>query len=98
MYKCLDKVFDEESNRQVFNDVIIANWAPLFEGKSMSVFTYGQTCTGKTYTMKGDGFKSNIPENDGLIINSLRALFDVNLIPSAYCCQIRISYYEVYNE
>lgn len=80
------KVFDSETNEQVFQDVILANWEPLFQGINMSVFTYGQTSSGKTWTMKGDELDSKKHANNGLIIHSLRALFDENLIPSKYCC------------
>lgn len=58
----------------------------------MSVFTFGQTSSGKTYTMKGIG------ADEGLVPLSLRRLFD-KLDKKKDCMyRLTMSYYEIYNE
>lgn len=69
-----------------------ANWACLAKGINMCIFTYGQTNSGKTFTMKG-------PSNDpGLVLRTLEGLF-TKLAPSLKCYfEITMSYFEIYNE
>ena len=60
----------------------------------MTIFAYGQTSTGKTYTMQGE-----IPDNAGIIPLTLEELFkqiknDKDIIDS----QIGVSFIEIYNE
>ena len=60
----------------------------------MTIFAYGQTSTGKTYTMQGE-----IPNNAGIIPLTLEELFkqiknDKDIIDS----QIGVSFIEIYNE
>ena len=60
----------------------------------MTIFAYGQTSTGKTYTMQGE-----IPNNAGIIPLTLEEIFeqikkDKDIIDS----QIRVSFIEIYNE
>ena len=60
----------------------------------MTIFAYGQTSTGKTYTMQGE-----IPDNAGIIPLTLEELFkqiknDKDIIDS----QISVSFIEIYNE
>lgn len=66
----LDCVFDPEaSDADVFKKVgneLIFN---TLEGINSCLFVYGQTGTGKTYTMTGDG------ENEGLVQRTLRQLW-----------------------
>jgi Kinesin motor domain len=59
---------------------------------NMCVFTYGQTNSGKTFTMKGP------PNDNGLVLRSLEGLF-TRLAPSLKCYfEITMSYFEIYNE
>lgn len=47
--------------------------------------------------MKGD--IANFPcKENGLIIHSLKSLFDSSKIPKGYHCRIKVSYFEIYNE
>ena len=60
----------------------------------MTIFAYGQTSTGKTYTMQGE-----IPNNAGIIPLTLEEIFeqikkDKDIIDS----QIGVSFIEIYNE
>jgi Kinesin motor domain len=93
-----DRVFDDSTNLEIFDEVIHRNWDVLFQGINMSVFTYGQTSSGKTWTMKGDGGEQGKQPANGLIIHSLRGFFDDKRRPAGYSCQLKISYFEIYNE
>ena len=60
----------------------------------MTIFAYGQTSTGKTYTMQGE-----LPDNAGVIPLTLKEIFeqikkDKDIIES----QIGVSFIEIYNE
>lgn len=58
----------------------------------MCVFTYGQTFSGKTHTMKG------VDRDPGLVHRTLEGLFS-RLGPQQKCCfEVHMSYYEIYNE
>lgn len=68
----------------------------LLEGFNCTIFAYGQTGTGKTFTMEGD---AKNPEMLGLIPRSFNQIFEV--IDSAGENQdylVRVSMLELYNE
>ena len=59
----------------------------------MTVFTYGQTSSGKTHTMKGTS------DDPGLIPNTLRKIFEAPTDSKIKrCISAKMSYYEIYNE
>ncbi|XP_048515070.1 kinesin-like protein Klp61F [Athalia rosae] len=98
-----DKVFGPMS-KQV--DVYKAVVSPLLEevlaGYNCTVFAYGQTGTGKTFTMEG---VSNDPTlhwqsdtNAGIIPRSLSHLFDELHTLDAQEYSVRVSFLELYNE
>ena len=65
-------------------------------GYESTIFAYGQTGTGKTYTMEGDLSKS---EMHGVIPRSAAAIFsslEEGELYKEYC--VRCSYLEIYNE
>ena len=84
-----------ESNSSLFEKIIKQNITSLLKGINITLFLYGQTSTGKTYTMKGDQ-----TSNEGLIHLCLKEIFDrinnseSNITKSV----IKISYSEIYNE
>ncbi|CRG97082.1 kinesin, putative [Plasmodium gallinaceum] len=50
-----DRVYDIENNNQmIFNDYIKNNIKNIFQGINCSILAYGQTNSGKTYTMLGN--------------------------------------------
>ena len=60
-----------------------------------TIFSYGQTGTGKTFTMEGD-FETNInkgiiPRSSDLMINIIKTNYNTNFL-------IKCSYLELYNE
>lgn len=63
------------------------------EGYNASVFAYGATGAGKTYTMLGS------EDNPGIMMNSISELFDsIDDYSNNRDYKIKISYIEVYNE
>ena len=73
----------------------------LFQGYNCTVFAYGQTGTGKTYTMEGLGEIRGAWENDpnaGIIPRALSDLFDGLRTTDAVEYSIRVSFLELYNE
>eukprot|EP00835_Amoeboradix_gromovi_P006030 NODE_643_length_5630_cov_0.163623.p1 type:complete len:965 gc:universal NODE_643_length_5630_cov_0.163623:4950-2056(-) len=80
-----NKIFENESNNDIFNHC----WELMrvvLQGINTTCFTYGQTSSGKTYTLLGTG------SDPGLLPLTLQQLFKINGI------SIKISYIEVYNE
>jgi centromeric protein E len=60
----------------------------------MTIFAYGQTSTGKTYTMQGD-----IQNNPGIIPLTLEEIFNqINSDKDIIDSQISVSFIEIYNE
>jgi len=65
----------------------------IFEGFNSTLFTYGSTGSGKTYTMMGTD------NNPGLIFRSINQILNImesNGINSQY--DLQITYFEIYNE
>ncbi|XP_004700263.1 kinesin-like protein KIF21A [Echinops telfairi] len=71
-----DYVFDLESQQeQIYSECIEKLIEGCFEGYNATVFAYGQTGAGKTYTM-GTGFDVNITEEEqGIISRAVKHLF-----------------------
>ncbi|XP_028910846.1 kinesin-like protein KIF21A isoform X2 [Ornithorhynchus anatinus] len=71
-----DYVFDIESQQeQIYAQCIEKLIEGCFEGYNATVFAYGQTGAGKTYTM-GTGFDVNITEEEqGIISRAVKHLF-----------------------
>lgn len=66
----------------------------LFQGFNMCLLAYGQTSSGKTYTMMGkQGDEGLIP----LIVRDILR-YKERLIGERINCEVRISYMEIYNE
>lgn len=64
----------------------------VLEGFNATVFAYGATGAGKTYTMVGTG------ENPGVMVRSLKDLFSLVEMKKEKMIKINISYVEIYNE
>ncbi|KAG2394020.1 hypothetical protein C9374_003784 [Naegleria lovaniensis] len=90
-----DFVFDEKSeNNDLYREMISDMIPSVVNGVNVTTFAYGQTSSGKTYTMRGG------EENPGLIRLAIREIF--NQIKNSECENrtflIRVSYLEIYNE
>lgn len=91
---CFDHVFDEQStNEQIYEHQIRPVIESVVQGFNAAVFAYGQTSSGKTFTMMGAG-----PENMGIIPLSIRHIFkSIQNMPSREFL-LRLSCLEIYNE
>lgn len=88
-----DHIFDEATkNRDVFDTVVKPIVDAAVNGFNGTVFAYGQTSSGKTFTMMGD---LNEP---GIITLAIEHMFDAiaNTLRREFL--LRVSYLEIYNE
>ncbi|RKP07732.1 kinesin motor domain-containing protein [Thamnocephalis sphaerospora] len=92
-----DRVFGPDATQEtVYDDVVAPILQEVLNGYNCTIFAYGQTGTGKTYTMEGDlddleGYHA------GIIPRTLQRLFDV-LESDTSEYSVRLSYSELYNE
>lgn len=85
-------MFDEdETNRQVFMRVMWPYLPSFYDGYNVSILAYGQTASGKTYTMKGAN------NHYGIIPLTLNHIFE-HLKDGALTTSVKVSYFEIYNE
>ncbi|CAG9562966.1 unnamed protein product [Danaus chrysippus] len=88
-----DKVYDTKTKTEdVYNDVAKNIVEAATRGFNGTIFAYGQTSSGKTYTMTGTN------EAPGIIPLAVLNLFDIiKSIPDRDFL-VRVSYVEIYNE
>ncbi|KAL3457912.1 P-loop containing nucleoside triphosphate hydrolase protein [Aspergillus heterothallicus] len=93
-----DKVFSAAADQvAVYEDVVLPIVTEMLAGYNCTIFAYGQTGTGKTYTMSGDMTDTLgiLSDNAGIIPRVLYSLFDkLAETESAVKC----SFIELYNE
>ena len=86
----------------VYKNVVTPLINQVLEGYNCTVFAYGQTGTGKTYTMEGLGEIRGAWENDpntGIIPRALSDLFDgLRMSKDTMEYSVRVSFLELYNE
>ena len=88
-----DVAFDETATQQdVFEHTGRHMVQGVLQGFNSSIFAYGATGAGKTYTMLGDR------NNPGLMVRTVAALFESINAQVGYKFKTRMSYLEVYNE
>ncbi|XP_030384095.1 kinesin-like protein KIN-7I [Scaptodrosophila lebanonensis] len=88
-----DHVFDQEStNQDVFELMAKHIVHACLQGFNGTIFAYGQTSSGKTYTMMGD------EHNPGVMVLAAKEIF--NQISQIHDRKflIRVGYIEIYNE
>ncbi|CAE7205401.1 hypothetical protein CFE70_008614 [Pyrenophora teres f. teres 0-1] len=94
-----DKVFSPAADQNmIFEDVVLPILNEVVDGFNCTIFAYGQTGTGKTYTMTGD--ISNVlplPDAAGIIPRVLYALFQ-RLEADEIENSVKCSFIELYNE
>ncbi|KNG44291.1 kinesin family protein-like protein [Stemphylium lycopersici] len=94
-----DKVFSPAADQNmVFDEVVSPILDEVVDGFNCTIFAYGQTGTGKTYTMTGD--ISNVlplPDAAGIIPRVLHALF-ARLEADEIENSVKCSFIELYNE
>ncbi|CAD5215506.1 unnamed protein product [Bursaphelenchus okinawaensis] len=92
-----DHVFDWNCDQiTIYNTVARPIVENVLKGYNGTIFAYGQTGTGKTYTMSGE---DKNPEERGIIPNSFAHIFD-HISKSSHdkTFLVRVSYLEIYNE
>nr|XP_043611181.1 kinesin-like protein KIN-5D [Erigeron canadensis] len=96
-----DKVFGPGSKQKDFYDQVVAPIVKeALEGYHWTIFAYGQTGTGKTYTMEGEGGKTKsgeFHEDVGVIPRAIEQIFDT-LEAQRVEYSMKVTYIELYNE
>ncbi|KAJ1926088.1 Kinesin-like protein kip2 [Tieghemiomyces parasiticus] len=88
-----DQLLDGSDNRAIYEQSVSDVVRSAMDGYNGTVFAYGQTASGKTYTMTGT------PAQPGVIPQTVEEVFDYIRISSdrrEYL--LRVSYLEIYNE
>lgn len=83
----------------IYNDTVKDAVVSAMEGYHSSVFAYGQTATGKTFTMSGNP-KSNDDNSRGIIPLAIQDCFDFIYDQKDETREylLRVSFMEIYNE
>ncbi|XP_078669677.1 kinesin-like protein KIF18A [Branchiostoma floridae x Branchiostoma belcheri] len=89
-----DRVFnDMTSQQEVYESTTKVIVDGVLNGYNCSVFAYGATGAGKTFTMLGS------PQNPGVIFLTMMDLYQrIDQMQSEKICDVAVSYLEVYNE
>ncbi|KAJ1729171.1 tubulin-dependent ATPase kip3, partial [Coemansia biformis] len=89
-----DRVYGEESTqRDVYEGTTRGLLDAVMNGYNSTVFAYGATGCGKTYTISGS------PEDPGVIFLTMQELFErVTAAEDEKTIEVALSYLEVYNE
>ena len=94
-----DHTFGPNNNTaEMYNDVVQDSVISTMEGYHASVFAYGQTATGKTFTMTGGGSGSG--NREGIVQLAIKDCFDYiqNQKSETREYLLRVSFMEIYNE
>eukprot|EP00798_Chlamydomonas_sp_ICE-L_P027766 gene27766-7406_t len=97
-----DKVFGPDSTQErLYKQAIIPIVNEVMDGFNCTIFAYGQTGTGKTYTMEGGPRQSNdgrkLSAEAGVIPRAIRQIFDT-LESGDLDSAVKVSFLELYNE
>ncbi|EDX04686.1 GD23772 [Drosophila simulans] len=88
-----DYVFDEgASNQDVFDRMARHIVHACMQGFNGTIFAYGQTSSGKTYTMMGD------ERNPGVMVLAAKEIFQQISNETERDFLLRVGYIEIYNE
>ncbi|RKP33765.1 P-loop containing nucleoside triphosphate hydrolase protein, partial [Dimargaris cristalligena] len=98
-----DYVFGQQSTQsEIYESSVVPLLDKFVDGYNVTILAYGQTSSGKTYTMgtgMGDAHIS-LPNTLGIIPRAIHTLFQfLSLQPPEWSSyQVTVSYLEVYNE
>ena len=92
-----DKVFPSDTNQKTIFDIVAKPLiSAAFEGINGTLFCYGQTSSGKTYTMEGVPTDSDLM---GVIPRMMQLIFDtINSGNPDIEYSVKCQYYQIYNE
>ncbi|KAI5061018.1 hypothetical protein GOP47_0023523 [Adiantum capillus-veneris] len=96
-----DKVFGPQAQQQdLYEQAIVPIVNEVLEGFNCTIFAYGQTGTGKTYTMEGNGRKTKdgtMPVDAGVIPRAVQQIVDTLEAQNAEY-SMKVTFLELYNE
>ncbi|XP_059462978.1 kinesin-like protein KIN-5B [Corylus avellana] len=95
-----DKVFGPKAQqRSIYDQAIAPIVNEVLDGFNCTVFAYGQTGTGKTYTMEGGRRNKggDLPAEAGVIPRAVRQIFDMLEAQNADY-SLKVTFLELYNE
>ncbi|CAE6428360.1 unnamed protein product [Rhizoctonia solani] len=96
-----DRVFGPEADQAlIYHDTVAPVLEEVLNGYNCTLFAYGQTGTGKTYTMQGDlspTLTGNPSADAGIIPRTLHKLF-LHLENNVPDYSVKVSFVELYNE
>jgi len=94
-----DTAFDMDSTQpEVYEKTAKPAIESILEGYNSTIFAYGQTGTGKTFTMEGYS-KNHQDEGRGIIPRSMEEIFNyIEKINTNTKFMVRASYLQIYNE
>ncbi|KAL8933738.1 MAG: hypothetical protein Q9216_006230, partial [Gyalolechia sp. 2 TL-2023] len=95
-----DKVFSPAADQaMIFDDVVTPLLDEMLQGYNCTIFAYGQTGTGKTYTMTGDMSETFgiLSDAAGVIPRVLQSLF-TRIEADGAETSVKCSFIELYNE
>ncbi|KAL7943095.1 P-loop containing nucleoside triphosphate hydrolase protein [Trichoderma barbatum] len=95
-----DRVFSPAADQSmVFDDTVKPILEEMLAGYNCTIFAYGQTGTGKTYTMSGDMSDTlgMLSDEAGIIPRVLQQLFNKLEVEDSDSC-VKCSFIELYNE
>ncbi|KAI9755528.1 MAG: hypothetical protein M4579_004254 [Chaenotheca gracillima] len=95
-----DKVFSPAADQaMIYEEVVTPILEEMLSGYNCTIFAYGQTGTGKTYTMSGDMSDTLglLSDNAGIIPRVLNCLFS-KLESDEADSSVKCSFIELYNE
>lgn len=95
-----DNAFDiDSSQKDVYEQTAKPAVLSVLEGYNSTIFAYGQTGTGKTFTMEGFTY-SNTDEKRGIIPRSIEEIFNYieSFSNNNTKFMVRASYLQIYNE
>ncbi|XP_063909339.1 uncharacterized protein LOC135126989 isoform X2 [Zophobas morio] len=88
-----DHIFGtDKTNLDIYNDIVKDFVVSSLSGLNSTIFAYGQTSSGKTYTMLGD--KTNM----GIMTLAIENIFKMVENNKQRKYLLRVSYMEIYNE
>ncbi|KAJ6745954.1 125 KDA KINESIN-RELATED PROTEIN-LIKE [Salix koriyanagi] len=99
-----DKVFGPlAQQKDLYEQAVVPIVNEVLEGFNCTIFAYGQTGTGKTYTMEGEckrgksGPNGELPSEAGVIPRAVQQIFDTLESQNAEY-SVKVTFLELYNE
>ncbi|XP_050512578.1 osmotic avoidance abnormal protein 3 isoform X2 [Diabrotica virgifera virgifera] len=92
-----DSTYGQESTTEaIYNDICYPLVESVLEGYNATIFVYGQTGCGKSFTM--EGIKAENSPQKGVISRAFEHIFEAISVTSGVKYLALVSYLEIYNE